>query len=49
MSVIYDNWVEIVMNNVENALTKVSNDVAAILTSYDGLANGAIQALMNRD
>lgn len=41
-----DNWDgEIAMNNVENALTKVSNDVAAILTSYDGLANGAIQAL----
>ena len=45
-----DNWDgEIAMNNVENALTKVSNDVAAILTSYDGLANGAIQALEEQD
>jgi len=30
----------------ENALTAVDNDVVAILTGYDGLATGAIQALM---
>ena len=41
-----DNWDgEIAMTNVENALTAANNDVAAVLTSYDGLATGAIQAL----
>lgn len=41
-----DNWDgSIAMANVENALTKVNNDVKAVITSYDGLANGAIQAL----
>lgn len=41
-----DNWDgEIAMTNVENALTAASNDVVAVLTSYDGLATGAIQAL----
>lgn len=41
-----DNWDgNIAMTNVENALTKVNNDVQAVITSYDGLANGAIQAL----
>lgn len=41
-----ENWDgSIAMANVENALTKVNNDVKAVITSYDGLANGAIQAL----
>jgi len=33
------------LKHTENALTAVNNDVVAILTGYDGLATGAIQAL----
>lgn len=40
------NWDgSIAMTNVENALTKINNDVQAVITAYDGLARGAIQAL----
>lgn len=40
------NWAaNVAMANMENALAKTGNDVAAVLCANDGIAGGAIQAL----
>ena len=40
------NWAaNIAMANMENALAKTGNDIAAVLCANDGIAGGAIQAL----
>jgi len=50
IKIVADQWAdgwkpEIALKHVENALTANNNDVAAVVTSNDGCAGGAIQAL----
>lgn len=50
VKVVLDQWCkdwsqEEALKNTENALTSANNDVQVVISSYDGMSNGAIQAL----